>query len=72
MYTLISALSDDRVNDIYPDAREALAEDVAQLPQAAYDWATAQGWGVDQPDELIYIVDGEVDPRGYPTYTVQG
>lgn len=66
--TLISATT----GDIMPEGAKELAEsgiEWSKLPGEAQAWATEQGYG-DSDDEFLYVVRGEVELDGWPTYVV--
>ncbi|MFJ7418008.1 hypothetical protein ACIQXD_05265 [Streptomyces uncialis] len=45
--------------------------DFADLPAEAQEWAAAQGYGPDSPDELLYVLDeDDTVPAGFASHTV--
>lgn len=69
--TLISALTGDDLSEY--DAAEVGSPDATvdwvDLPRDAQEWATAQGFGPDDPDELLFYADGTGwDVGGAPTF----
>lgn len=66
-YTLILA----NAGDLMPAAALELAEagvSWRRMPEAAREWADARGYGA--AEELLYVLPGEVELTGWPTFYV--
>lgn len=71
-YTLISAAVGDRVPEGAVEISDpACPLDWHDLPEDAASWAISQGYNLGNPDELLYVVRGDVQVDGWPTYRVE-
>jgi len=71
IFTLISALAGDRI----PEGAVELSDPScpfswASLPPSAQRWAEEQGYGSDDA-ELLYVLPGDAEVHGWPTYRIE-
>lgn len=70
-YTLISAAPGDSVPGGAELADPECPVDWDTLPAPAQTWALRQGYLPDDPDELLYVVEGAVELIGWETLTLE-
>jgi prevent-host-death family protein len=69
--TLVSANPGDVIDGV-EISDPACPFEWTDLPKAAKDWATGQGYGPDAEDELIYVVtEGAEVPTGFPVFLIE-
>lgn len=72
-YTLISAATNNRTPGV-PGVKVSDPDCPINIHDhpGAVAWAEAQGWGLDDPDELVYVLDDEEEaPAGFPLYRIE-